>query len=436
MRTYNDEPRPRVLLEDLEEDVAERVRKLVPTSRVVSAGDQLYEPEFDVLVTSAPYISRKNHLHVVAFGAKSFGEVEPPTGGSPSDPIWPSMRVADGASLATKIHIPDNITGELGALVQAQLVPLFTAQEKKFLMVWGRDPHSVVAIGADLASWCTPFVIAGDGNVLAASFRRRGGGRCWVLPANCPDPEAWVAIALKEFRSVDPERVPALPEWWEQATWATTTQRVTRTALRELKKEREQLLSDLDNRLVVAQEDVNRADESAAEGAARLLTGDGAPLVNAVKAALESFGFEVDDMDDHFPEGRRREDLRVRDPDVANWEAIVEIKGYGRGASVNDLARITRWAMLYSSDHKGRLPNAQWHIVNAFRGLDPEVRPLSLPDDNDLRDFTEDGGLLIDTRQLFEMLRDVSEGVTDAKILRDQLRSARGRWTNNSWSRV
>jgi hypothetical protein len=430
VRTYNNKPRPRVLLEDIDESIAERIRSLVPTSMPVSENEPVYGNEFDVLITSVTRVRRDQHMHVVAFGSTLLGSVQPPEGETYSVP--PAMALESSASLATEIYVPDDIKGELGALVQNLLVPFFIDKKwKPALRVTGVVPQHnsafPIASGRDVIQWCRPFVVAGDGSVLAASFKRLDGGQLWALPRDCPDPEAWVAIALKEFRELDPERVPALPAWWENTEWATTDQRTTRELISRLESERERIVRKLDQQLMNAREDVVRADEAAIKGVTRLLTEDGDGLVSAVKAALERFGFEVDDMDEHFQEGRRREDLRVRDPSFAGWEALVEVKGYSRGASVNDLARITRWAMLYSADNQGHLPDAQWHIVNAFRGLDPAIRPQIIPDDDDLRDFTTDGGLLVDTRQIFKLLRDVDEGRIDSTGLRARLRNTCGR---------
>ncbi|WP_075764688.1 maleylpyruvate isomerase N-terminal domain-containing protein [Actinoalloteichus fjordicus] len=134
-------------------------------------------------------------------------------------------------------------------------------------------------------------------------------------------------------------------------------------------------------------------------------------------------------MDTVFPQGQRREDLRVRDPDEPGWEAIVEIKGYTRGAQVNHLARIRRWASRYATDH-GRAPDALWHVVNHFRTTDPSARPVVLPDDDALVDLVAEGGVLIDTRDLFTAARDVQAGTVAADV-RKLLCGARGRWNHS-----
>lgn len=428
---YNRKPRPRALLEYLDDEVAGRVEKLFPTA-LRPKGEQVYEDEFDVRVTGG-YAWRAGHLHTVAFlsGERpnglslSCGEV------AGADGRYSRVRAEFGTKTTLSAELTVPVRGELGALVRTHLVPFVSAMRAKpTLDFHGETDGSprVVESGLVPADWCTPFLTAGDGSVLAGSFRRKGGGICWVLPRNCPVPEAWVAAALKDFRQHDPERVPALPTWWEQPAWATLEQRRARAAVADLEEHRATVVREFDLQILDAREKVTVADAAAANGAGRLLTADGDSLASAVQAALGSLGFDVKDMDKVHPEGDRREDLRVTDQDEPGWEAIVEVKGYTRGASVNDLSRIVRWAMKYLKE-TGREPDAQWHVVNAFRGLDPAVRDRALPNDADLHDFTADGGLLIDTRQLFQAQRDAEDGELDLRALRAQMRASTGRWS-------
>ncbi|WP_157442237.1 hypothetical protein [Actinoalloteichus fjordicus] len=138
-----------------------------------------------------------------------------------------------------------------------------------------------------------PFLLSGEEAVLAGVFRRHAGGMCWFLPKGCPRPAAWVAVALTHFREVDPERIPALPRWWERPKWATADQRAARDVVADLEVERERMLDDLDRQLVEARDRVAVADTTAAEGLARLLSADGDALETAVRITFESFGFEV-----------------------------------------------------------------------------------------------------------------------------------------------
>lgn len=425
-RIYNEVPRPHALLQNLPEDVAQRVAPLFTDPRLVQETDRVHEDEFDVQVTVGA-LKRARHLHVVVFGAANLGTV------TFEDDNLKDPEAFYGASrtLASTLRIPENITGELGHLVQTHLVPLFTAQERKGRLhvsamrrmtgtTWQRTE-------LEASRACTPFLLAGDGSVLAGAITLDGGGRCWFLPKDCPTPEVWVAAALKEFHELTPDRVPGLPRWWERPDWATPGQRRAREAAAELEAERERLLADLDRRLADARGDVDRADVDAAAGVGRLLTSDGTGLAEAAQIALEALGFTVRDMDQVTQEGQRREDLRVTDPAVAGWEAIVEVKGYTAGARVNDLARVLRWKAHFVKD-TGREPDALWHVVNAFRRTDPAARPTAIPDEGDLANLTEENGVLIDTRELFRAQRDVETGAADPAVVRASLRATAGRW--------
>jgi len=73
-------------------------------------------------------------------------------------------------------------------------------------------------------------------------------------------------------------------------------------------------------------------------------------------------------------------------------------------------------------------PDAQWYIVNQFRDRDPGTRPEILRgQDADVDAFADDDGLVIDTRTLFRLRKDVAEGSLAAEEARATLRAARGR---------
>ncbi|WP_410607203.1 hypothetical protein [Amycolatopsis sp. lyj-109] len=425
-RIYNDAPRPRALLQNLQDDVAGRIEPLFAHGRRGETGEPVYLLEYDILIT-AKTLSRSTHLHTVAFGVSGLGQV---TVYDDQSHGYGTATYGDKTTLATELYVPDGITGQLGHLVHTYLVPYFSALDTKPILSCSVSTSGPRSRYLHADKFCTPFLLSGDGRVLAGAVTFAGdrGGRCWVLPADCPVPETWVAAALKEFHELDPVAVPGLPKWWETPDWATPAQQRARAAVTDLEAEREQLLQDLDQRLTDAQGEVGRADAGAAAGAGRLLTADGDDLAHAVHAAFETFGFAVRDMDQVNAQGQRREDLRVTDPGVLGWEAIVEVKSYTAGAKVNDLAKLLRWKSHYVKD-SGRDPDALWHVVNAFRQVDPAARPIPIPDEEDLENLVEENGVLIDTRALFRAQRDVETGIADPSHIRTSLRAAVGRWT-------
>jgi hypothetical protein len=268
-----------------------------------------------------------------------------------------------------------------------------------------------------------------DGNMIAGAFERSGSGWCWALPYVPQNPELWLAAALSDWHERTPEKVPALPGWRARAAWATPREATVRADLAVLRGERERLLADLD-----ARESALRSAETAAIAAAdagprRLLTAQGAKLVDAVTDALETLGYAVENVDneDTGVSGQPKvEDLRVNDPDEPGRTNITEVRGYIGGAKVSDLQRIARFAALQVV-RTGVLPTTRWYVVNQFLNTDPDTRrrPLAGSED-DLSVFAEDGGLVIDTRDLFLLARRVDDGEMSTATARLLLRRAAG----------
>lgn len=121
------------------------------------------------------------------------------------------------------------------------------------------------------------------------------------------------------------------------------------------------------------------------------------------------------------------EDLRVSDPCHPEWSNITEVKGYSGGGRTSDLQAISRFAGVFQS-RNGRPPGSRWYVVNQFREHDPEVRQELLSGaDEDVAEFAKDGGLAIDTRQLFRMVSDIIDEKLTADDARRLLRESVGR---------
>lgn len=158
-----------------------------------------------------------------------------------------------------------------------------------------------------------------------------------------------------------------------------------------------------------------------------MLTARGEELVDIVKLALEEIGFDVRRMDEVFPKGDLREDLRISSFEGSKWEAIVEVRAYSGGASVTDLMRLQRFAQRYETDEE-HSPNACWYIVNQFIGQDPATRPQVLNSQPDEVAYFVDtyDGLLIDTAEFFKLWLRVQSARLTADSLRTRLMAMRG----------
>ncbi len=166
---------------------------------------------------------------------------------------------------------------------------------------------------------------------------------------------------------------------------------------------------------------------------APLLRGSATELVAAVTNALELFGFEASDRDTINPPNDRLEDLRVSIPGDSDWVALAEVRGYAKGAVQGDLLRLSgRFAKRYILD-EGKPPTRLWYVVNQFLGDDPGSRPPALAgNEPEIQVFSEEGGVVIDTVQLFKAVRDIESGRASSDAVFDSLLSASGRWEWNA----
>lgn len=115
----------------------------------------------------------------------------------------------------------------------------------------------------------------------------------------------------------------------------------------------------------------------------------------------------------------------MRDPDDPAWTNITEVRGYKAGAKVSDLQRLARFAALHAV-RTGSIPVSRWYVVNQFFDDDPETRRSLAGSEDDLAVFGEDGGLIMDTRELFSLQRLVDDGTVAPAQARALLRQARG----------
>lgn len=147
------------------------------------------------------------------------------------------------------------------------------------------------------------------------------------------------------------------------------------------------------------------------------------PLVPCVKPeALSTLGFSVE-LRDEVNTVSKREDLRITDPDDLDWLAICEVKGYKGGAGLDALRQVEHHAGLFAHD-EGRLPS-KWVIVNAQRLQDPGTREVPyVTRTDDVGSLEDTGGLVLDTRALFEALQLVEGGLRGRDEVRALLRES------------
>lgn len=418
---------PRGLIHGFDEEVAAKLAELVP-SAVILAGAQrtsaVRQEEFDVVFAGAGLDAFAFHLYAVGFGAAgSCGRAV-----SPQMPQYVNNNVGfAGFTVAREFLIPDDLPEEVRPLVTTDLLPLVRSRPRNHYLAERTNNHVVV----DAPQYVSPFLSTTEPRHLAGRFARPGNkSEVWALPEGA-DVVAWARAALLYWRTVDPERFPQGPDWRGATEWATPAERAIvaaieagQHALQEGIARQEADLASLRLRLVAARDAADLAER-------RLLTAQDEELVEAVGNSLHALGFTVTKMDEILPAGDKREDLRIMQPDVQNWECIAEVRGYGRGAQLNDLLRIQgRFAPRYAAEKGGQLPSRRWYIVNAFLNRDPAMRDLPLQSNPaEVAQFADDDGLILDTRDLLRLHLAVMAGVVTPEDARRQLSTATGRFT-------
>ena len=187
----------------------------------------------------------------------------------------------------------------------------------------------------------------------------------------------WLRAFLSEIHESYPERVPqAPPRLSKPSDWYTPDEMALADRIAQIESDMDRLRSegdDLQARLEIAGENADR-------GIRRALWSDGNELVAAAREILVSLGFTVHDMDSEVVQGEpKREDLRLTLQCLPDWEAIVEVKGYGSGVKTSDSRQIREHRDSYVREND-RIPDMTVWLSNPYRGEDPSSR--TAPDQN------------------------------------------------------
>lgn len=247
-----------------------------------------------------------------------------------------------------------------------------------------------------------------------------------------PQVAGWVSGFIETARDDDPSAFPApTPDWRIDPTWSPVSLEAVTNSLEELETQHEAAKAEFNRRRDALNEELEQQLVIAASGAQRLLTEQGDKLEEAVVEVLKDLGFGVRDMDDHHDQktGAKLEDLRVTDPAQLDWNCLVEVKGYNKGAKVSDVGQIIgRPLRAYLLENR-KDPESIWHIVNTERNTSPDDRKLAIPNSAiDLSELTKASGCLIDTRDLFKAWKAVEAGRASKEEVRESLRSGVTRW--------
>lgn len=426
------QPKPRVLVVGLgpEGKFATHLRTAVPTVKFFDNPHQMKtsvrQADWDAVVLwECETQGLSPHLFVLQFGGVSLESVVF-EGVTEMSLYWSSY------SKSMEFQIPSNLDPTIASLVKRQLAPwaveqdsVRTLRRKKIAETAGaRTPDSRPS------AILNPLLLDGDGLPVSSWHQRRSDATAqwWALAENVPDPTAWFDAVIEVWRSVAPDSFRVLgSDWREAPRWMTPDEQDVRReeqTLREARAVAERQFQES----ALALESRRSALSEAADGAERrLLTAQGEDLVAEVILTLVELGFRVVNVDEEIStQGDRREDLRIYDDTYPDWLAICEVRGYRRGAQLNDLLRLARFVSRFVMDER-RSPDRVWYVVNHSLGTDPGLRAQPLQSNKaEVETFSEDGGLVIDTRVLFELRMSVRAGEIKAGDARSALREEVG----------
>ena len=445
VRTVGAQPRPRILIVgDVPAEVAKVVTRVAPTCATVAIDEfgRIRQREWDVVVTTATIneLRVEARLHVVVFAATDRQIIE--SGGMP--PGW-SVEVCEHDVACHEFHEFDDVPDELAHLVATTLIPYFQrlADDRYWtLRCSPRLTHLALATDGDkhplgLIYQRPPSALPRIPNRTPQPLGTAqwelpaAGGVRIVVPLDVARRDVWTQQTLRYLARIDPDRCGGLRDWDDDPRWQTTAEHAARQALDGHLEARTAAITRLDATTNQLTATASAARDAGRAGPLRLLTGNGDELVAATRDALRAVGFEITEPDeDPARDGDKLEDLQLRDPAAPAWVCLIEVRGYGGGAKVTDLIRIGRFCERYAAA-TGAEPTSRWYIVNHFRNDPPEHRPTPLTSNpSDVAVFTGAGGLVIDSRALFQLLqRHATDQSADLAALRAALRDRTGTLT-------
>lgn len=398
-----------------EQEQCSSLQGIFPTERQYTVlNGTLHAPDYDAFVSvgqsERPAIARGVLFgqHALVIGSRDY-----------SARAYCST-VATGTKLVIAAGLDDEVTELLKRTVVPEASKLLSSGA---LCGWGLGPNL-------RPPSLKPLLCTSDGVplVMQGAPRSNRAEELWLLPSFVTDRKAWLLLAWRRWAESD-ERLPGPPRGYEHEAWMTPAELSAWNALKQVKVDRERKLRELQEREDDAQRDHDAAQIAAVQGARRLLTEEGGELVAAVTDALQTLGFEATDADAALKRGEmRRHDIEVRSPD-AEGVIIAEVKGTKKGAATSWFQQIGNHEKHYMSQHAGDPPAGKWLIVNPERGKAPDARGTPYTNNNaqDLAVFAQDGGLVVPTKSLFSLMRDVQLDELDAAVARRLLLETTGR---------
>lgn len=368
-----------------------------------------------VVVGKLPsYIPRASHLRVVQLGGQPIGTFAG-KGGPRSNDYSISRNRTPGHELV----IPHGLGDARTEFVKQHLIPILPEKPHDRSAI----PKPVLATDEE---WC-PILENADGRAIAVVYRPHNYAQeVWYLPEEGTAVlDAVIALAFEEWSAQAPERFPSSPKWTTREQWMSAHHHQRICAAHEKTHQLENQIAQLTTEIETQETELEKIhDEAARSFHQRLLTEYDDALVDAVAQTLEVLGFAVVNLDKQLAPGEpKMGDLLVSE---GEWKAVVEVKGYTKGAKANDLLTVNRHRRMYERKHDS--VQGVWYVVNSWRLTSPDSRQKMLNGfDDHIEEFGQDDGLTVDTRDLFKLLKQVESDDLDAAEARKTLVAQTGR---------
>jgi hypothetical protein len=429
MATYNAKPKPRALLINFDDqEIAEsNIPAIFPTYKNITEAQlgDVRVAEYDVAIVAEASISLdlSSSTHLVFLGGECFS------------PYWKTvdgMEYIMGSyqeSVATEYVIEDDLGEDLIILAKNLLLPVLQDSSRKSILS-GIDPYSP----GMLRNIWQPIVNDPDGNVLVGYVRRHPShmSEQWYLPPGIKGKALGecLRILMRRWAMSDPETFSVAEDWHDDSVWQSSAEQDAKRQISNEEEKFRQVASDHMQKIAEMRKTLEAASKKADSDHRVLLTQQGDELKDKVSDVLSIFGFDVTNADEQATKGDLLEDLRVEAMYKGRrWVALVEVRGYKRGAQLNDLLRISgRFLKRYMQENGGAIPDALWYVVNHDIETPPGKRQNALSSNKkEVQTFAEDSlGLVVDTTTLFQLRTRVEDGSMTPDEARELLISSTG----------
>ncbi len=432
-------PRPRVaLVGNFEEDVVRTLGTLFPTlwmaENLTSLDTSVSPLETDLIIISPNHsltepdyyhLDFLHNSHVICF-SKSFSFLPGPSQNSNIQ--------STGKSSTEEYSIPE-LPLRIHNLLENDLADVSSARGFLLLKLdikYRRRDSVPDDVQIKTVSEGTIFYDPHTKSPFATIFNRNKTnlGIAW-LPSEEFSIVSWVELICTNWAKLDRERFPDFGDWTKTPEWMTNEEIVLSDESSKLISELENLKTEYKNRISDLEKQLIHASLLVNNGKRRLITSQGNELLTEVAQSFKELGYSVTIVDEELDDDiLKREDLRIRDPDVKNWEAIVEVRGHMKSSGqTSDLNRLPKFAKRYHTE-TGKEPDKLIYVINGQIELSsPQQRKMpfaAAPDD--VKVFGELDGLIIWTLELFKLLK-LIKTEDDKMKARKALRESVGRWS-------